>query len=150
MSDALAPGELTTRIIRASWAGTAAFAAVAIAAVAIDDLEAFALGLDIALFAAGTAVFLWALVVAAGRSRTLEMGIGGLFFLAGSTAPATVKRHLLGSLAAQTILGFATAGAKPFTPMAGGVLVPMFGLALCGLWGAKLGQFGPRHRAPGR
>jgi len=26
----------------------------------------------------------------------------------------------------------------------------MFGLALCGLWGAKLGAFGPRHRAPGR
>ena len=150
MSEVSSPDELTRRIVRASWSGTALFALVAIAAVAVDGLEPVALAVDIALFAAGTGVFVWALAVAADRSRTHEMGIGGLFFLAGSTAPRAVKRQLLGSLAAQTVLGLATAGAKPFTPLAGGVLVPVFGLALCGLWGAKLGRFGPRHRAPGR
>lgn len=150
MSEAPSPEVLTRRIIRASWAGTGLFAAVALAGVAVDALEPVALAVDIALFAVGTGIFLWALAAAAERSRTHEMGIGGLFFLAGATAPREVKRHLLGSLAVQTALGFATAGAKPFTPMAGGVLVPMLGLALCGLWGAKLGRFGPRRLPPGR
>lgn len=150
MSTSTDPADVTRRIIRASWTGTGLFAGVAVAALAIDSLEPVSLAVDIALFAAGTVVFLWALAVAAERSRTDEMGIGGLFFLAGATAPRHVKRHLLSSLAVQTVLGVATAGVKPFTPMAGGVLVPMFGLALCGLWGAKLGRFGPRHRAQGR
>lgn len=150
MTEAANPEELTRRIVRASWAGTGLFAIVAFAAVALDALEPVSLAVDIALFAAGTGVFLWALAVAADRSRTHELGIGGLFFLAGETAPRDVKRQLLGSLSVQVVLGVATAAVKPFTPLAGGVLVPMFGLALCGLWGAKLGRFGPRLRAPGR
>ena len=36
------------------------------------------------------------------------------------------------------------AGLEPFTSLAFGVLVPMFGLAQAGLWGARYGHFGSR------
>ena len=42
---------------------------------------------SLVLFAVGMVVFVWAYAVAVGRSRTDLIGIGGLFFLAGS-APA--------------------------------------------------------------
>jgi hypothetical protein len=41
----------------------------------------------------------------------------------------------------------ATFNVKPFTPLAFGALVPMFGLGLAGLWAAKYGSFGARDRA---
>ena len=55
---------------------------------------------SVVLFLAGCALFMVDLVLAAARSRDDAMGIGGLFFLAGS-APTEVQRHLLGSLAVQ-------------------------------------------------
>lgn len=137
--------QLSRRIVRSSWWGTALFSVFAVAAVVVDAVEPIALAVDVALFAAGVVIFLWALAVAAARSRAVEMGIGGLFFLAGDTAPRALKCRLLGALAVQIVVGLATASAKPFTELAGGVLVPMFGLALCGLWGAKLGTFAPRR-----
>ena len=133
-------------IVRASWLGTAVFAATAVAAVAVEAARIPALAVAAALFAAGIVVFFWAYGIAVGRSRTDAIGIGGLFFLAGKdTAPAAeAKRHLLASLAAQTVVGLATAGARPFTTLAFGVLVPLYGLALTGLYGARHGRFGPR------
>jgi hypothetical protein len=38
----------------------------------------------------------------------------------------------------------ATSSERPFTPLAFGLLVPMFGLACCGLWGAYHGTFPAR------
>lgn len=133
-------------IVNASWIGTAVFAASAIAAVATEDARIPAVATAAALFAAGIGVFFWAYAIAVARSRTDAIGIGGLFFLAGKdTAPdPSHKRHLLASLAAQTAIALATAGARPFTTLAFGVLVPLYGLALTGLYGARHGRFGPR------
>ena len=66
------------------------------------------------------------------RSRREELSVAGLFLLSGS-APSDVRRLLLGALAVQTAVALATASVRPFTPLAFGVLVPTFGLGLCGL-----------------
>jgi hypothetical protein len=133
--------------VTASLAGTAAFAVTATTAAATDATapRAVAAATAIGLFVAGIGLFFWAYAVAVQRSRTDAIGIGGLFFLAGKdTAPASTKRALLGALAAQTAIALATAAARPFTSLAFGVLTPLFGLALTGLWGARHGRFGPR------
>jgi hypothetical protein len=90
------------------------------------------------------------------RSREDAIGMGGLFFLAG-TAPTRVQRHLLGSFALQFVvalatasLGFATIPADSPNVLAVGVFVPMYGLGCAGLWAARYGRFGPRTEPPGR
>ena len=130
-------------IVRVSWAGTAAVAITAIPAAAADSWMGQAVAVDLLLFVGGIAIFLWAYGIAVGRSRENEIGIGGLYFLQG-TAPADVRNQLLGSLAAQTVIALATAGLRPFTPLAFGILVPVWGLGLSGFWGARYGTFGPR------
>jgi len=132
-------------VVRASWIGTVLFATTAVAAVLNRRASIPAASVALALFAIGIGVFFWAYAVAVGRSRTDAIGIGGLFFLAGEgTAPASVKRALLLSLGVQVTVGLATAIARPFTTLAFGVLAPLYGLALTGLWGARKGTFGPR------
>jgi hypothetical protein len=42
------------------------------------------------------------------------------------------------------VVAFAAAALRPFTSLAFGILVPMWGLALAGVWGARHGTFGPR------
>lgn len=133
-------------IVRASVAGTLAFAGTALAAVVTPAATIPAAVVALGLFAAGIGIFFWAYAIAVNRSRSDAIGIGGLFFLAGDgTAPRRIRTALVGSLAAQTAVGLATAAARPFTTLAFGVLVPVFGLALTGLWGARHGRFGPRR-----
>ena len=130
---------------RASWAGTALFVATAVAGALVPStFKPVALVVAVALFAAGCAVFLWAFVVVAGRSRTDRMELAQIWFLTGSPTPAGVRRSLLGALAVQVVVGLATAGARPYTSLAAGALVPMWGLALCGLWAARHGTFPTR------
>jgi hypothetical protein len=131
-------------IIVASLVGTAIFTAVAVAAaIAPKTLGGAAISVDLVLFALGIAAFLSAYAIAIGRSRFDAIGIGGLYFLAGS-APAPVRRLLIGALAVETVVAFATAAARPFSALAFGILVPMFGLGLSGRWGARYGHFNPR------
>lgn len=143
-----APGDRVAgaAIVRGSWAGTALFIATAVAAVVVDVARPVAAAVAVALFVAGAVAFLWAYGIAVSRSRTDAIGIGGLYFLAGDTAPSSVRRTLLASLATQTVVAIVTAAARPYTSLAFGVLVPMFGLGLAGLWGARHGSFGPRAR----
>ena len=139
---------MSDAIVRASWAGTAVFAVTAALAAVVGGTATTvpAAAVALALFAAGIGLFFWAYAVAVNRSRTDAIGIGGLFFLAGEgTAPAHVRRALLGALAVQTAVGLGTAAARPFTSLAFGVLVPLYGLALTGLWGARHGRFGSRR-----
>ena len=131
-------------VVRASWAGTVAFVALAGGSLLVPGLRGVATGVSVLLFGAGSFVFLAAVAIAAGRSRTEAIGIGGLFFLAGATAPAAVRRSLMASLAVETVVAFAAAVARPFTSQAFGILVPIYGLAMAGLWGARHGSFGPR------
>ena len=137
-----APG---AAVRRASWVGTVGFAGSAVAAVlAPSTLEPAALVVAVALFAGGCAIFLWAFLVVAGRSRTDRMELAQIWFLAGPPTPRAVRRSLLGALAVQVVIGLATAGARPYTSLAAGALVPMWGLGLCGLWAARHGTFPAR------
>ena len=73
------------RIVQASLAGTVIFAVTAIpAAIAPDTFVGVSVIVSLVLFALGMLAFVWAYAVAVGRSRTDLIGIGGLFFLAGS------------------------------------------------------------------
>ena len=128
---------------RLSWWATAVFGVTAIGAVVIPALRVPAALVAIAMFLAGPVLMGTALVIAARRSRAELISIGGLFFLQ-DAAPKSVQRNLLGSLSAQVALGLATAAARPNTSSALGVLVPVAGLGLTGLWGARHGTFPPR------
>ena len=130
-------------IRRASWWATGLFAVTAVGAVIVPAVRPLAVVLDVALFAAGCIAFGVAYLRGLGRSRTERVALTGLYFLSES-APAEVRRSLLGALAAQVIVALATAMARPYTSLAAGTLVPMYGLGLCGLWAARHGTFPPR------
>lgn len=140
---------MNDRLIAASWIGTALFAVTAIGDVITASLKWPAFVVAVAMFVVGTGVFIGALVVAAGRSRREEIGMGGLFFLQGS-ASRDIQVQLLGSLGAQVAIAFATAAAKPYTTLAFGILAPVYGLGLAGLWAARHGTFGSRVASPKR
>jgi hypothetical protein len=137
------------RILKINAFGTAAFVITAIGgAIQTGFLRTLAAVVALALFSVGCAVFVWALLQAFQRSRTDNIGMGGLFFLLAPTAPGAVRRPFTALLVVQTLVGLGTAIAtfnvEPFTPLAFGVMVPVFGLGLAGLWAARYGQFGPR------
>lgn len=135
------------RIIRASWAGTAVFSVVAvIATIDPESLGAPAVAVSLVLFAAGSVAMFWAFLIAVQRSREVAIGIGGLYFGAGS-APKGVQRHLMASLAVQVVVAVVTASIRVFTSLAFGILVPVWGLGLAGLWCARHGEFAPRADA---
>ena len=137
------PGGLPGRpTIWVSWAATVLATLVSVAALA--DVDAF-LGayfvVTFGLFLAGAGTFAVDLVLAAARSTTHTMGIGGLFFLAGS-APRAARLALNASLAAAAVVSVATALARLSTPeLAFGTLAPMFQLSLSGWWGVRHGHF---------
>lgn len=138
-------------IRRVSWAGTALFVVTAVAAAAAPStFEPVALAASVGLFAAGCAAFVWAFLVMAGRSRTEELELAQVWFLAGPPTPRAVRLSLLASFGVEVVAAFATAGARPYTSLAAGVLVPVYGLALCGLWAVRHAAFPPRPPAGGR
>lgn len=135
-------------IVRASWAGTTAFVVTATLAAAVSSLDLVALVVALVLFVAGTGAFTAAFVTAVRRSRTEEIVVPSLFFLQGSAPPA-VRRLLFASLAVEVVCAFVTAAVRPNTSLAFGILAPMYGLGLAGLWAARHGAFPPRARKPG-
>ena len=158
-ADAVEPGALMGasaggRIVRIDLAATGLFLVTASAAAATTAtwVRAIATTVALGLFALGCLAFLWAYGIAVQRSRTHEMGIGGLFLLLRPTAPASVQRLMIGVLVAQVVIGLATASVRaserPFTTLAFGLLVPVLGIGLNGQWAARYGHFGARI-APG-
>ena len=138
------------RIVQASWASTAILVAASVVAVLVEGGPRIAAAVvDVVLFVLGVGVFGWAYAIAVNRSRTDEIGIGGLFFLAGDVATARPRRHLRWSFAVQVVVSLVAASVRLYTAVAFGVLVPTLGLALMGLWGARYGQFGHRTRQRG-
>lgn len=99
------------------------------------------------LFAAGSIAFVWAFLVAAGRSRDEQVTIAGVIWLTGC-APAGVARALRVLLAVQVAVVLVTAAARPFSPVAFGILAPMFGLGCLAWYGARHGVFAPIVAAP--
>jgi hypothetical protein len=131
-------------IITLSWIGTGVYTATAaVATVSPDAFGAVTVIVTVSLFAIGCVVFFWAYAVAVQRSRTDLIGIGGLYFLAG-TAPSPIRFRLLGSLAVEVVVAIVTSSIRLYSPLAFGFLVPVFGLGMCGLWGARYGTFEPR------
>jgi|EndMetStandDraft_3_1072993.scaffolds.fasta_scaffold311329_2 hypothetical protein len=136
------------RIMRLAWWGTGVFVATAVAgALSEGVLRSVAAVVAFVLFAVGIVLFFAAYARAVSRSRFDAVNVGGVYLLLG-TAPGAVQLRLLGALALQLVVAVATAAAtasvRPFTPLAFGLLVPMFGLACCGLWGAYHGAFPAR------
>jgi hypothetical protein len=124
--------------------GTVVFVVVALAgALGPAWLTLPVVVVSLVLFAVGTVAFLWAYAVAIGRSRFENIGMGGLFFLAGS-APRSVQVQMMGAFAAQVVVALVAASLQVFTGIAFAVLAPMFGLGLAGLWSARHGTFTSR------
>ena len=138
------------RIVRATWAGTVVLTVAAGLAVAWPDTLAVPYAaVSILLFLAGCAAFVGSYAIAVGRSRDEELSVAGIWMLSGST-PAPVRRHLFGSLLVQVVVVVAAAAFRPFTAVAFGVLAPMYGLGLSGLWAARHGTFPARDDPRGR
>ncbi len=135
-------------IVLASWIATALLAVTAVAADAAPrTLEVPALVVALAMFFGGIAAFVWAYLIAMGRSREAEITLIGVFGLAGS-APGAIRVRLFGALGAQVIVAVSTAAVRPYSSLSFGVLAVMWGLGLVGLWGATYGAFPPRQPRP--
>ena len=107
--------------------------------------DLLALLTSLVLFGAGTVAFFVAYARAVARSRTDQVGVMAMFFLEGAVAPKPVRRLLLGSFGVQVLVAAATAAARPNTSLAFGILAPVYGLALAGVWAAYHGTFPPRR-----
>lgn len=135
---------MSDRIVAASWIGTAWFTVTAVLATAFSGLRIVGVISALALFGLGVVALLAAFARGVQRSRAEEVTVPGLFFLVGST-PKPTRVLLLGSLAVQVVVAFTTASLRPFTAVAFGILAPMYGLGLAGLWAALHGTFPPRQ-----
>ncbi|WP_394941485.1 hypothetical protein [uncultured Ilumatobacter sp.] len=143
-------GEL---IVRGNVIGTAIFVATAVFAAAVFTTTAQWVGASIAmaLFAVGVFAFLWGFWNAVQRSRDEEVSVTQLYMLLGAGTPKKVRRTMLLMLCIQVVAAFGTAiwridgpDGSPGSSLAVGLLVPMFGLGLNGLWAAYHAEFGKR------
>lgn len=101
------------------------------------------------LFAVGVASFIWGFFTAVQRSRYDNISVASLFLLLGEVSSTKVRRLMNGCLIVQGSCGLITALARTSTDgrsgstLAFGVLVPLFGLGLNGLWSSRHGSFSP-------
>ncbi len=140
-------------IVRLNLVGTFVFVVTAVVA-AITFTSGFqwlAAITAIVLFFLGIGAFLWSFWNAVQRSRGEQVATTQLYFLSGDVAPSALRRLMLSLLAVQVVTGLATAFARPNnddgspgTSLALGVLVPVFGLGLNGLWAAFHGTYDAR------
>jgi len=140
-------------IVRMDVAATAVFAIAAIAAAVIFDgpVMTVAAAVSLVLFFVGIAAFLWSFWNAVQRSRGEQVAVTQLYLLSGGVAPRTVRITMTLALAVQIVVGLGTAMARPNaadgTPgnsLALGVLVPLFGFGMNGLWAAFHGRYRDR------
>jgi len=143
-------------IVLADVVGTAAFTVTALTAAIVFSTAAQWVGAITAmsLFAVGVFAFLWSFYNAAQRSREEEIAVLQMYLLLGSPTPPRVRRIMLSMLAIQIVVALGTAigrseadDGSPGTSLAVGILVPMFGIGLNGLWCAFHGVFPPRRFA---
>ena len=140
-------------IVIADVVGTIAFTITAITAAVVFSTPSQWVGAitAMALFAVGVFAFIWSFWNAVQRSRDEQIAVTQIYLLLGSPTPPRVRRIMLSMLLVQTAVGLTTAIARseaddgsPGTSLAVGVLVPMFGIGLNGLWSAFHGVFPPR------
>lgn len=154
------PGASSPRssaLVRLDIAGTLLFLVALAVAVPMraDRFAQVLIGVvSIALFGVGVATSLWSYVSALERSRTEEVGVANLYLLTGPTAPASVKRTMSIALVLQVVAALAGASVgvaglegDQVNALAFGILVPMFGIGMNGMWAARYGSYGPRIAA---
>ena len=146
VDDVVAPG---AAILRWTWIGAIVFVLVGIQATIQPTHAQFFVAVSLVEFLVGMLVFAWAFLRAVDRSRTEAIGIGGLFFASGS-APRRVQLVLVGSIIGQSVAAVVFASVRLYTPLAFGVLAPMWALGLTGLWVARHGTFPSRAPEPTR
>lgn len=139
-------------IVRLNGASTVVFVVTAIAATVFFDQpwKTVAVIACLACFSVGVVAFLWGYWSAVQRSRTDDISVAALYFLIDGCAPASVASRMNVLLAVQVVCGIVTAllrsqtDGEPGSTLAFGILVPMLGLGLNGLWGARHGSFRAR------
>lgn len=137
-------------ILHATVWGTALFVVLGIlGAVFPDSMTTPFVVVSLIEFVLGMIVFGLAFLRAIDRSRTEAIGIGGLFFASGS-APKRVQATLMGSLTVQVVVSIVVASVRLYTPLAFGVLAPMWSLGFAGLWVSAYGVFPEREPEPTR
>jgi len=142
-------------IVKVNVVGTGLFVVSATAAAVFFTRLFRATGVVVALvlFAVGVASFIWGFFTAAQRSRYDNISVASLYFLLGHVSGAKVRRLMNGSMIVQGLCGLVTALARTSTDgragstLAFGVLVPLFGLGLNGLWSSRHGLFSPLDNA---
>jgi len=143
-ADEATPG---ANIIAASWLGTVALAATTALGSVVRQTDIAALVVSLIMFLVGVVAFFAAFVRAVGVRREEEIGVMNLFFLDHS-APKAVRRSLLASLAVEIATALVGAALHPNTSLAFGILAPVYGLSMGGLWGARHGTFPKRQIKP--
>ena len=143
--DGLAWGAIPgRRLVEASWVGTVLLAvAVGAGLVALDSVAPAVVAASLALFVGGSVMFFVGYARAVERSRHELLGIGGIYFMAGST-PQRVRRHMMGSLVVEVVLVVVAVSLKPFSSLVFTSLAPMWGLGCAGAWAATHGTFPPK------
>jgi hypothetical protein len=140
--------------VRVNLAGTAVFLIALSIAIPLRThrFAQFLIGgVSMVLFAIGVATTLWAYTRALDRSRVEEVGVANLYLLTGETAPKPVRRTMTMALTIQIVaalagawIGVAGLDEGQLNALAFGVLVPMFGVGMNGVWAARHGSYGPR------
>lgn len=151
-----------SNIVRANVAGTIFFALSAgFAAIVFDGFaKAQAVAVSLVLFGFGVLAFLWGYWRAVQRSRRDVMSVTELYFLVGPSIDRRIARLMNGLLVAQVVIAVVAAAVRSSTPaadgtstpgssLAFGVLVPVFGLGLNGLWSSIHGRFPQRPDSGG-
>lgn len=144
------PGSM---LVKCNLALTAVFVAMSIIAAVTFTSPWKGIGVAVSLscFTVGIIAFLWGYWTAVQRSRTDNISVAALYFLVDNCAPQSVARLMNGALGVQVVVAVATAISRTTTDgrtgstLAFGVLAPMMGLGLNGLWGATHGTFAPRQ-----
>lgn len=140
-------------IVQANLIGTTLFVLTSVAAAITYDgtARAVAAAVALGLFFAGIVAFAWSFWNAVQRSRTEQVAVTQLYLLLGEAVPSNVRRPMLAALFVQFAVGLATAigranapDGSPGTSLALGVLVPLFGFGLNGLWAAFHGEYRER------
>lgn len=141
-------------IVRVNEVLTVLFVATAVIAVIAfsNPWKVVAATVALVCFSVGVVVFLWGYWNAVQRSRYDNIAVASMYFLTDNCAPKNLARRMNLILTAQVVVALATAlmrpntDGKPGSTLAFGILVPVLGLGLNGLWASLHGEFSARNQ----
>ncbi len=122
------------KLVQTTWSATALLAVALAAGLAAPSVFGIVVVVvSLVMFCGGMAAFVWSYFIAADRSRTEELSVAGLYLLA-EGAPRWARLHMMGSMGAQVVIAMVAALARSYMFVAFGILAPLFGMGLAGLW----------------